>query len=99
MHLAHPIADAHPGNLENIIFPGQDYNNARIFDFADVGNWDQNKCEVILNYHMSEIQGLTAYVVDRTKSSRMGWSDVALSLNGPIVSDLVSHFVDRWYGR
>lgn len=48
MHLAHPIADAHPGNLENIIFPGQDYNNARIFDFADVGNWDQNKCEVSL---------------------------------------------------
>ncbi|UKZ84929.1 uncharacterized protein TrAFT101_000813 [Trichoderma asperellum] len=74
---SHPIADAHPGNLENIIFPGQDYNNARIFDFADVGNWDQNK-------------------LDRTKSSRMGWSDVALSMNGPIVSDLVSHFVDRW---
>ncbi|RFU75968.1 phospholipase d [Trichoderma arundinaceum] len=74
---SHPIADAHPGNLENIVFPGQDYNNARIFDFADVGNWDQNK-------------------LDRTKSSRMGWSDVALSMNGPIVSDLVSHFVDRW---
>ncbi|KAM0251134.1 hypothetical protein ACHAQJ_008304 [Trichoderma viride] len=74
---SHPIADAHPGNLENIVFPGQDYNNARIFDFSDVGNWDQNK-------------------LDRTKSSRMGWSDVALSMNGPIVSDLVSHFVDRW---
>lgn len=27
----------------------------------------------------------------------MGWSDVALSMNGPIVSDLVAHFVDRWY--
>lgn len=40
-----------------------------------------------------------AYVVDRTKSSRMGWSDVALSMNGPIVSDLVSHFVDRWYEK
>ncbi|KAL6698269.1 putative phospholipase D [Trichoderma pleuroticola] len=74
---SHPIADAHPGNVDNIIFPGQDYNNARIFDFADVGNWDQNQ-------------------LDRTKSSRMGWSDVALSMNGPIVSDLVSHFVDRW---
>ncbi|KAL7938085.1 putative phospholipase D [Trichoderma chlorosporum] len=74
---SHPIADAHPGNVDNIIFPGQDYNNARIFDFADVGNWDQNQ-------------------LDRTKSSRMGWSDVALSMNGPIVSDLVAHFVDRW---
>lgn len=34
--------------------------------------------------------------MDRTKSSRMGWSDVALSMDGPIVDDLVSHFVDRW---
>ncbi|OTA00445.1 phospholipase [Trichoderma parareesei] len=73
---SHPIADAHPGNVDNTIFPGQDYNNARIFDFADVGNWEQNQ-------------------LDRTKSSRMGWSDVALSMNGPIVSDLVTHFVDR----
>jgi phospholipase D1/2 len=26
----HPIADAHPGNLDRIVFPGQDFNNARI---------------------------------------------------------------------
>lgn len=51
-------------------------------------------------FHTSELQKkLIAYVVDRTKSSRMGWSDVALSMNGPIVSDLVAHFVDRWYER
>ena len=25
----HPIADCHPSNLDNIVFPGQDYNNAR----------------------------------------------------------------------
>lgn len=25
----HPIADCHPSNLNNIVFPGQDYNNAR----------------------------------------------------------------------
>lgn len=40
---SHPIADAHPGDLDAIIFPGQDYNNARIFDFSDVGDWNQNK--------------------------------------------------------
>lgn len=39
----HPIADAHPGNLDAIIFPGQDYNNARVYDFSDVAKWDQNK--------------------------------------------------------
>lgn len=26
----HPISDAHPGDLERIVFPGQDFNNARI---------------------------------------------------------------------
>ena len=25
----HPIADVHPANLDDIVFPGQDYNNAR----------------------------------------------------------------------
>ncbi|KAK2001795.1 phospholipase D/nuclease [Colletotrichum falcatum] len=74
---SHPIADAHPGNLDAIIFPGQDYNNARVYDFADVDNWEQNK-------------------LDRTKSSRMGWSDVSISLNGAIVQNLADHFVDRW---
>ncbi|CAH0015527.1 unnamed protein product [Clonostachys rhizophaga] len=77
LDLSHPIADAHPGNLDAIVFPGQDYNNARVYDFHDVGNWNQNK-------------------LDRTKSSRMGWSDVALSMTGPIVDSLVAHFADRW---
>lgn len=25
----HPIADAHPSDLRQIVFPGQDFNNAR----------------------------------------------------------------------
>ncbi|OTB06523.1 hypothetical protein M426DRAFT_318926 [Hypoxylon sp. CI-4A] len=74
---SHPIADAHPGDLNSIVFPGQDFNNARVYDFEGVDNWDHNK-------------------LDRTKSSRMGWSDVALSLQGPIVGNLVDHFSDRW---
>lgn len=39
----HPIADAHPGNVDGIIFPGQDFNNARIYDFEGVDKWEQNK--------------------------------------------------------
>jgi phospholipase D1/2 len=34
--------------------------------------------------------------LDRTQSSRMGWSDVALSLAGPVVQDLRTHFSQRW---
>lgn len=34
--------------------------------------------------------------VDRKQSSRMGWSDISISLHGPCVHDLRRHFVDRW---
>ncbi|KAF7542350.1 hypothetical protein G7Z17_g11650 [Cylindrodendrum hubeiense] len=74
---SHPISDVKPGALSDVIFPGQDYNNARVYDFADVKDWEKNQ-------------------LDRTKSSRMGWSDVALSMNGQIVHNLVGHFEDRW---
>ncbi|KAF2643821.1 phospholipase D/nuclease [Massarina eburnea CBS 473.64] len=48
----HSIADAHPGDLDRIIFPGQDYNNARILDFQDVANWENNKLDRAQNSRM-----------------------------------------------
>ncbi|KAK4041939.1 hypothetical protein C8A01DRAFT_14386 [Parachaetomium inaequale] len=77
LDMCHPIADAHPGNIDDLVFPGQDYNNARIYDFEDVDKWENNK-------------------LDRTKSSRMGWSDISISLSGPIVDSLAIHFTQRW---
>ncbi|EXJ81268.1 hypothetical protein A1O3_07558 [Capronia epimyces CBS 606.96] len=41
--IQHPIADAHPGNLDDIVFPGQDYNNARVMDFKNLDNWEHNR--------------------------------------------------------
>ncbi|THX65423.1 phospholipase D/nuclease [Aureobasidium pullulans] len=73
----HSIADAHPGDLNKTVFPGQDFNNARILDFSDVAHWDQNK-------------------LDRRYNSRMGWSDMSISLMGPVVEDLRRHFAERW---
>jgi phospholipase D1/2 len=73
----HPIADAHPSNLDDIVFPGQDFNNARIMDFQEVNHWQNNK-------------------LDRKENSRMGWSDISISLKGPVVQDLQKHFVERW---
>nr|POF14250.1 phospholipase d1 [Quercus suber] len=73
----HSIADAHPGDLDRIVFPGQDYNNARIMDFSDVQHWQNNK-------------------LDRTHNSRMGWSDISICLQGPVVQDLRAHFAQRW---
>ncbi|KAL8939295.1 MAG: hypothetical protein Q9216_003430 [Gyalolechia sp. 2 TL-2023] len=73
----HPIADCHPSNINDTVFPGQEYNNARVLDFQDVAHWKNNK-------------------LDRTKNSRMGWSDISVSLRGPVVEDLRAHFVERW---
>ncbi|KAG2416674.1 hypothetical protein HFD88_007890 [Aspergillus terreus] len=73
----HALADVHGENLNEIIFPGQDYNNARVLDFKDVAHWEQNP-------------------LDRKKASRMGWSDISVSLHGPVVEDLRHHFVERW---
>jgi len=48
----HSIADAHPGDLNRIVFPGQDYNNARIMDFQDVSHWQANKLDRTHNSRM-----------------------------------------------
>ena len=34
--------------------------------------------------------------LDRRYSSRMGWSDCSVNLQGPVVEDLRNHFVQRW---
>jgi phospholipase D1/2 len=73
----HPISDVHPTDLNATVFPGQDYNNARIMDFSNVVHPDLNQ-------------------LDRRQFSRMGWSDISVSLQGPCVEDLRRHFVDRW---
>ncbi|KAI2423890.1 hypothetical protein LOZ30_005859 [Ophidiomyces ophidiicola] len=73
----HSISDVHPHDIKDTIFPGQDYNNARILDFVDIVNWEKNE-------------------LDRKTFSRIGWTDVAVSLQGPVVEDLRQLFVDRW---
>ncbi|EEH20371.2 hypothetical protein PABG_02630 [Paracoccidioides brasiliensis Pb03] len=73
----HALSDVHPNDIRETVFPGQDYNNARVLDFNDVVNWENNK-------------------LDRKSNSRMGWSDISVSLHGPVVEDLRKHFVERW---
>jgi phospholipase D1/2 len=74
---SHPLVDVHPTDVSLTLFPGQDYNNARIYDFEDVARYMNNK-------------------LDRTKSARMGWSDLSMCLQGPVVEDLRAHFAQRW---
>lgn len=48
----HSIADAHPGDVNRIVFAGQDYNNSRIMDFQDVTHWQNNKLDRTDNSRM-----------------------------------------------
>ncbi|KAJ5295633.1 hypothetical protein N7508_010454 [Penicillium antarcticum] len=73
----HSISDLHPSDVNQTVFPGQDYNNSRVLDFADVVHWEKNQ-------------------LDRKSMSRMGWSDISVSLHGAAVEDLRRHFVERW---
>ncbi|KAI0064970.1 phospholipase D/nuclease [Artomyces pyxidatus] len=73
----HPLADAHPTDFSRTLFPGQDYNNARISDFQDVYNYISGTISVL-------------------ESPRMPWHDVHMTLAGPVVLDIVQHFVERW---
>ncbi|KIY68459.1 phospholipase D/nuclease [Cylindrobasidium torrendii FP15055 ss-10] len=38
----HPLADVHPKDMSHTLFPGQDYNNARIMDFQEVKEFASN---------------------------------------------------------
>ncbi|KAH9058083.1 phospholipase D/nuclease [Lactarius vividus] len=73
----HPLADAHPTDFSRTLFPGQDYNNARILDFQNVCNYVSGTISVL-------------------ESPRMPWHDVHMTIDGPVVLDIVQHFVERW---
>ncbi|KAH9884507.1 phospholipase D/nuclease [Cubamyces lactineus] len=48
----HPLADVHPTNPFATLFPGQDYNNARIMDFKDVPDYVSNGLSAIESARM-----------------------------------------------
>nr|GAT61270.1 phospholipase D [Mycena chlorophos] len=73
----HPLADVHPTDFSLTLFPGQDYNNARIADFNQVFNYASN-------------------ALSSLEAARMPWHDVHMTLTGPVVLDIVQHFVERW---
>ncbi|KAG6881717.1 hypothetical protein C0993_000303, partial [Termitomyces sp. T159_Od127] len=73
----HPLADVHPTDFARTLFPGQDYNNARVMDFKEVYNYASNTLSIL-------------------ETARMPWHDVHMTLLGPVVLDIVQHFVERW---
>jgi hypothetical protein len=48
----HPLADVHLTDFSKTLFPGQDYNNARIMDFHDVYNYASNQLSILESARM-----------------------------------------------
>ncbi|KAF7304896.1 Phospholipase [Mycena kentingensis (nom. inval.)] len=49
---SHPLADVHPTDFSLTLFPGQDFNNARIMDFQNVYNYASNALSSLENARM-----------------------------------------------
>ncbi|KAF9027624.1 phospholipase D/nuclease [Hymenopellis radicata] len=43
-----------------------------------------------------EVKDFASNTLSRLESARMPWHDVHMSLTGPVVLDIVQHFVERW---
>ena len=43
----HPLADVHLTDWSRTLFPGQDYNNARVLDFEHVDNYVSNAVSIM----------------------------------------------------
>ncbi|KAF9473130.1 phospholipase D/nuclease [Pholiota conissans] len=48
----HPLADVHPTDFSKTLFPGQDFNNARVMDFKDVYDYVSNTLSIMDNARM-----------------------------------------------
>ncbi|KDQ51771.1 hypothetical protein JAAARDRAFT_184790 [Jaapia argillacea MUCL 33604] len=48
----HPLADVHPTDFSLTLFPGQDYNNARILDFQNVHAFASNTISILESARM-----------------------------------------------
>lgn len=48
----HPLADVHPTDFSRTLFPGQDYNNARLLDFQKVDQYDITTLSILTSPRM-----------------------------------------------
>ena len=75
------------------MFPGQDYNNARVL--GNVPDTYRIATDTAL-VDFQRVDNFASNQISILETPRMGWHDVHMSLVGPVVLDIVQHFVERW---
>lgn len=91
----HPLADVHPTDFSRTLFPGQDYNNARIMDFKDVYDYVSNALSIKDNARMPW-HDVCLYSPHVFSSYTVRGQQVHMTFEGPAVLDITQHFVERW---
>lgn len=92
----HPLADVHPTDFSLTLFPGQDYNNARLLDFQHVQNYASNMVSILESPRMPwhDVRPYSRSFVQHSIESNV--LQVHMTLSGEVVLDLVQHFIERW---
>jgi phospholipase D1/2 len=89
----HPLADVHPLDFSRTLFPGQDYNNARIMDFSNVWNFIGSTLSVLEAPRMPwhDVRPL-----EDSSVMELMQPQVHMTLSGVAVLDIAQHYVERW---
>jgi phospholipase D1/2 len=91
----HPLADAHPTDFSRTLFPGQEYNNARITDFKDVSDYVSETISVLESPRMPwhDVRLLVSFFLSVETDTQV---QVHMTIDGPVILDIVQHFIERW---
>lgn len=77
---SHPLADVHPTNFSRTLFPGQDYNNARIMDFQNVYNYASNALSILdsarMPWHDVHMTLVGPVVLDIVQHFTERWNEI-----------------------
>lgn len=92
----HPLADVHPTNLFKTLFPGQDYNNARIMDFSQVNDYVSNTLSMRDYARMPWHDVGSGLLYFRCPALLKMNAQVHMTLTGNVVLDIAQHFIERW---
>ena len=72
----------------------EEERNDNLYYYPGADYMSERTCE------MHDVDKFNVEQIDRNKIPRIGWHDIHTMVEGPIVSDIVRHFVERWnYAR
>ncbi|KAF9652544.1 phospholipase D [Thelephora ganbajun] len=77
---SHPLADVHPTGFKRTLFPGQDYNNARVMDFKHVKDYVAGTVSILetprMPWHDTHMTFVGPCVLDVVQHFVERWNEI-----------------------